>query len=73
MFAICDLHTLMLNVSDPDAGTVTGAGDYPHLARATATAHPAPGFSFVGWSDGATDNPRTLTMTDDVRLVAVFR
>ena len=73
MFAICDLYTITLNVSDPDAGTVSGGGDYPHLATATITAYPAQGHTFVGWSDGVTDNPRILTMTSDVRLVAVFR
>ena len=73
MFAICDFHTLTLNSSDPDAGSVSGAGDYPHLSTATAVANPEPGHSFVRWSDGSTDNPRTMQMLNDVRLVAVFR
>lgn len=73
MFAIVDLHTLTLNSADPMAGTVSGGGDYPNLSTATATAHPAPGHAFVQWSDGSTDNPRSIQMTDDVRLVAFFR
>ena len=73
LFAIVDLHTLTLNSSDPEAGTVDGGGEYPHLSTATATAHPAPGHTFVRWNDGVTDNPRQLTMTANKRLVAVFR
>lgn len=73
MFAIVDLHTLTLNSADPEAGTVSGGGDYPNLSTATATAQPYAGHTFVRWSDGSTDNPRSIQMTDDVRLVAFFR
>ena len=73
MFAIVDMHTLTLNSADPEAGSVSGDGDYPHLSTATATAHPAPGHTFVRWSDGSTDNPHSVQMLGDVRLVAVFR
>ena len=31
---------------------------------------PTDGFSFEGWADGVTDNPRTITMTADVVLSA---
>ena len=73
MFAIVDLHSLTLNSADPEAGTVSGGGDYPNLSTATATAHPAQGHTFMRWSDGSTDNPRSIQMTGDVRLVAFFR
>ncbi len=73
MFAIVDFHSLTLNSADPEAGTVSGGGDYPNLSTATATAHPAQGHTFLRWSDGSTDNPRSIQMTGDVRLVAFFR
>ena len=73
MFAIVDLHTLTLNSSDPDAGSVSGGGEFPHLSTATVTAHPAPGHSFLQWNDGNRDNPRTVQMLSDTRLVAIFR
>ena len=73
MFAIVDLYNVTVNSSDPAAGSVSGGGDYPRLSNATVTATPAHGHTFVRWNDGNTDNPRTLRMTGDVRLVAVFR
>ncbi len=73
IFAIVDLHSLTVNSSNPDAGTVSGGGNYPHLSNATIEATPAPGCSFVRWNDGSTENPRIIQMTADVRLVAIFR
>ena len=73
LFAIVNFNTLVLNSSDPEAGTVSGDGSYPHLSTATATANPFPGHTFVQWSDGNTDNPRSIQMTSDTRLVAIFR
>ena len=54
-------------------GTVTSAGnDFAYGAEATLTATPAAGYKFVKWSDGNTDNPRTVTITEDLALSAVF-
>ena len=54
-------------------GTVTGAGnDFAYGAEATLTATPADGYKFVKWSDGNTDNPRVVTITEDLTLSAVF-
>ena len=73
MFAIVDMYTMTVNSSDPEAGSVSGGGEYPRLSTATISAQPAPGHTFLGWNDGNTDNPRTIQMTSDVRLVALFR
>jgi hypothetical protein len=43
--------------------------DYEAIISATANA----GYHFVQWSDGNTDNPRTLTVTTDTLLVAEFQ
>ena len=43
--------------------------DYEATISATANA----GYHFVQWSDGNTDNPRTLTVTTDTVLVAEFQ
>ena len=72
LFAIATMHRLTLNVSDPEAGHVEGGGDYPHLSTATATAVPNMGHTFSHWSDGVTDNPRTIEMNGDSSLVAFF-
>ena len=36
------------------------------------TATPSEGYEFVRWSDGNTENPRTVTVTQDSMLVAEF-
>ena len=53
-------------------GVVTGSGVYPHGATATLTAIPNEGYHFVQWSDGNTDNPRTMTIISDITLSAKF-
>ena len=53
-------------------GIVTGSGVYQHGATATLTATPNEGYHFVQWSDGNTDNPRTMTIISDITLSAEF-
>ena len=63
-------YTVTIEVEN---GTVTGAGnDFAYGAEATLTATPADGYKFVKWSDGNTDNPRVVTITEDLTLSAVF-
>lgn len=38
----------------------------------TLTAVPYSGYSFVGWSDGNTQNPRTITVNSDITMQANF-
>ena len=40
--------------------------------QATIISLPNTGYSFVRWSDGNTQNPRTLTVTQDTVLIAYF-
>ena len=53
-------------------GTVEGAGTYEHGAEVTLTATPAFDYQFVNWSNGSTDNPLTITVTDNETLEAIF-
>ncbi len=53
-------------------GEVTGGGLYSNNTTITITATPYDGYSFLRWSDGNTDNPRTLTVTEDITLTAEF-
>ena len=53
-------------------GSVTGSATYTKGATATITATAAEGYKFVGWSDGNTDNPRTVVVTGDLAFTAVF-
>ena len=53
-------------------GTVEGAGAYEENAEATLTVTPAEGYKFVQWSDGVTDNPRTIVVVSDMTFTAEF-
>ena len=53
-------------------GTVTEGGTYAEGTEITLTATPDEGYQFTQWSDGNTDNPRTLILTQDTSLVAYF-
>ena len=65
--------TLTLLSSNEAMGTVTEGGTYDKdaevIIEATATKE---AYMFVKWSDGNTENPRTLTMTENIKLTAEF-
>jgi hypothetical protein len=54
-------------------GTVSGDGVYAENTTATLTATPAADARFVSWSDGNTDNPRAITVTQDTTFTAIFK
>ena len=53
-------------------GTVTGSGTYTHGTQVSVTATPAQGNRFDRWSDYNMLASRTVTMTSNLQLVAVF-
>ena len=65
------VYTLML-ICNTSEGTVSGGGTYIEGATVTIQAFPNPGYVFTKWSDENTDNPRTITITNDMTLVAFF-
>ncbi len=70
-----ELITYQLDVQPDDAtlGCVVGNnGEYKKDESVTLVAAPNVGITFVQWSDGNTDNPRTVTMTEDLTLTAQF-
>ncbi len=58
--------------NDAAMGTVSGGGNYERGEQVTLTAVPNEGYHFVKWSDDNTDNPRTLTVSEDITLTAIF-
>jgi len=70
-FAI-NSYTVSATANNSALGNVTGGGVYVYNTQTTLTATPFYGFYFVQWSDGNTDNPRTITVTSDLNLVAQF-
>ena len=55
-----------------DNGTVTGAGTYTYGTSANITATPAECYHFVQWSDGDTNATRTIVVTGNIELTAIF-
>ena len=53
-------------------GTVDGTGEYEYGYFADLTATPDEGYVFEKWSDGVTDNPRTVTVTGNATYTALF-
>ncbi len=65
-------HTLTLAAEN---GTITGAESgkkYDYGTILTLTATPNEGYAFSAWSDGNTDNPRTVTITQYLTFTALF-
>ena len=71
IFAI-NTYTVTATTDDASKGNVTGGGTYNHGETATLTAIPEEGYHFVQWSDGNTDNARTVTATRDSVFTAIF-
>ncbi len=72
LFASSSTCYVRISANDPTMGSVVGSGGYEQGTTATIAAVPAEGYRFVQWSDGNTDNPRTLTVTEDISLTAEF-
>lgn len=53
-------------------GTVAGAGTYLYEDTATVTVTANYGYHFTMWSDSVTENPRTIVVTRDTLLTALF-
>ncbi len=66
------MFTITTTANNAAYGTVTGAGTYQEGTELTLTATPNEGYAFTGWSDGNTDNPRTITVTKDATYTANF-
>lgn len=70
-FAI-NSYEVVVNANDSSMGNVSGSGTYYHNMPATITATPNYGHHFVMWSDGSLLNPRTITVTNDFAVTAMF-
>ena len=67
-------NKFVVNVSSNDLsmGAVMGSGLYDLNEEATLIAVPENGYKFVSWNDGNTNNPRKITVTEDISFVATF-
>lgn len=75
VFAGCkkDEPTYMVQVTATEGGTVEGQnGEYKEGETVVFTAVPADGYYFSKWSNGSTENPRTIAVYGDITLTAEF-
>ena len=70
---IVDKWDLDAEPNETGWGEVLGGGRFPDESDDTIEAVPAPGFAFVSWDDGVTDNPRVIHLTADTSFVAIFQ
>ena len=72
--AIFKANTLAITtaVNDDAMGSVTEGGEYAYGTKITLTATANDGYRFVKWSDGNTDNPRIVTVTENKTYTAEF-
>ena len=70
-FEPCAIYNVQLNC-DEKLGSVFGAGKYNETTKTEISALAKEGYHFVKWSDGNTENPRTITVTEDINLTAEF-
>jgi len=62
-----------LTVTAGEGGSVNSSGgQYDKGTTVSVTATPNSGYLFQGWSDGNTDNPRTLEVSSNLSITAVF-
>ena len=65
-------YTVSLSVNNNVMGSVSGGGTYTQGATATISATANSGYHFDHWSDGNTQNPRTITVNSNISLTAYF-
>lgn len=58
--------------SDTTMGSASGSGTYEYSTAVVISAAPAYGYHFAMWSDSVSQNPRTLLVSTDTNLVAIF-
>ena len=66
------MHYMIDVRCDTEKGRVSGGGEYAYGTQATLMAIPYNDYHFVQWNDGNTDNPRTITVTEDKSFYVTF-
>ena len=62
--------TIILTANE--GGVVSGGGTFQKYVFAIISATPNSGFQFSSWSDGSTNQTRTINVTQDLNLTANF-
>ena len=64
-----NIYTITKNANN---GTISGNTSAEYMDKVTLTANSDYGYHFTKWSDGNTDNPRTIELTQDTTFTAEF-
>ena len=67
-----NIYTLTVQSADNTMGYVSSGGELEYLTKCIMKAYPYYGYHFVQWSDGNTDNPRYVQITQDTAFEASF-
>lgn len=67
-----DIYTIIAGSNSEAMGTVTGDGNFHEGDVATLVATPNSGYHFAFWADGKRKNPRTITVSKNMVLMAIF-
>ena len=65
------MYTYTVNDSEHMTSSLP-SGDYPYGTEVTVTANTVPGYTFGGWNDGNTDNPRTITIDKNISIEPTY-
>ena len=65
-------YSITVSSNDTAMGTAAGSGTYYGGEQVVLTASPRAHHHFVGWGDGNTQNPRTITVVGNADYTAVF-
>ena len=66
-------YTITVVSADEAQGTVTGGGEFDEYSTITIQATPKDGYDFDKWQDGNTENPRKVTVTENMTFTAYFK
>lgn len=66
-------YKIAVNPSNDLMGSTSGSGTYNYGESVQISANPNDCFHFTQWSDGNTDNPRTVTVNSDATYTAIFK
>ena len=67
-----DTYTVSTSVSPSGSGSVSGGGSAKAGTNVSLQAIPNSGYKFTQWSDGKTNNPRSVYVTSDCSYTAYF-
>ena len=66
------IYSVTLSANNTEWGTVAGGGEYADGTEISIMATANSGYHFEKWSDDDTNNPRTITVSKNIALIAIF-